>query len=118
MVKFKVLANNQRLMSSILRIDVEQKHKSDDSPFLLTSVAVILFILFSALASCAVRLNNSSYDFAVRSIAALALISMCQAIIICLSMSVHLEKTKALYSTLQAIVDANGWCNLFYAVLI
>lgn len=110
MAKFEILQNNQRFMSSILRINVEQQKKDPtklaDNFLSSISVRMILLILFSTVVSCTVRMTSSSYDFTVRSIAALALVSTCQAITICKSMNVHSQKTVTLYQTLQAIVDS------------
>lgn len=109
MVKFKILQNNQRFMASILRINVEQQKKGPLKKLvdnLSIPVRMILLILFSTVVSCTVRMTSSSYDFTVRSIAAFALISTCQAITICMSMNVHLQKMVTLYQTLQAIVDS------------
>lgn len=112
MIEFKVLQNNQRFMSSILRIDVEQEKnpwmKSADEFFTSFPVLLILFGLFSLLVASAVRMHNNSYDFTARLVAALLLIAMCQAIIIFLSIGVHIKKIVALYHTLQTITDNEG----------
>lgn len=97
-------------MSSILRIDAEQQKKDSFMKFVnnffpTIPLLMILVILFSTLVSCTVRMTNNAYDFTVRSIAALALITVCQAITICINMNAHIQKTVTLYETLQAIVD-------------
>lgn len=112
MEKFKVLQNNRRFMSSILRIDVEQKTnpwmKSADNFFTSIPVLLILFILFSIVVSSAVRMQNNSYDFTARLTAALLFIAMFQAIIVLLNMGLNIQKIAALFATLQTIVDSEG----------
>lgn len=112
MSKFTVLQNNQRFLSSILRIDVEQKKhprmKSTDQFFKSIPVHLILIILFSLAASSAVRTHNSSYDFTVRLAASLIFIAACQVIVIFLAIGKNVQTIVALYRTLQAIVDSEG----------
>lgn len=107
-----VFQNNRHFMSSILRIDVEQKRnqwmKSTDKFFESIPVLAILFIMCSAAISNAVRMHNDSYDFTDRLAASLMLIAMSQAITIFLSMGMHMKTIVTLYRTLQAIVDRAG----------
>lgn len=112
MAKFKVLQNNQRFLSSVLRIDVERKNdarlKSADSFFTSTPVLSMLFIFVSVFISNAVRILNSSYDFTDRLAAALLFIGMCQTITIFLSTGVNMPKSLDLYQALQEIVEGEG----------
>lgn len=103
MAKFKVLQNNRRFMSSIFRIDVEQKNNRWLIPFLLISL-----ILFSTLLSNVVRMCNNSYDFPTRMVAFCMFILMSQPIIILFEVGVSIQKIVALYRTLQVIADSDG----------
>lgn len=118
MEKFKVLQNNQRFMSSILRVNVEPGKnpwmKSVDTFFTSIPVLWMLFILFGIVISSAVRMHNNSYDFTSRLTAALVFIAMSQAFIILLNMCMKMKNIIALYRTLQAIVNGEGIYDIFY----
>lgn len=99
-------------MSSILRLDVEQKNrrwtKATDNFFTSIPVLLVLFVLFSALISSAVKSANESNGFTVRLAAAYLFIAISQAITIFLSMGANVQKIVVLYRTLQTIVDSEG----------
>lgn len=120
MDKFQVLQNNRRFMSSILRIDIEQKNdarlKSADKFFTSVPVLLILFVLSSALLSSAVQMHSNSHDFTVRLAAALVLIAMCQAFIVLLDMGLNMKDIVTLYRKLQTIVDREG-INLTFEII-
>lgn len=112
MSDFKVLQNNQRSMSTILRINFEQRNnrwmKSTNEFFTSIPILLILFIQFISLVISAFTLHNNSYDFSTKSAYALAIIALSQAITILLNMGLYMQKTVDLYHTLQAIVDSEG----------
>lgn len=112
MAKFKVLQNNRRFLSSMLRIDIEQKNdaqlKSADKLFTSIRLTLILFFVFSILISSAVRMHNDSYDFTVRLSAFYVFIAIFQEITIFIDMGANMQKILALYRTLQQIVGSEG----------
>lgn len=116
MAKFTVLKNNRRFMSSILRIDVEQKKnpwmKTANQFFTSIPVLAILFILLILCVISAFSLHSSLYNFTVKLTHFLAVIALCQAFTIFFNVGVYIEKTVDLYRMLQAIIDSegmNGW---------
>lgn len=115
MEKFHVLQSHRRFMSSILRIDVEEKAnrwmKSTDKFFESIPVLLIFFILFSASISSAVTVSTQSNGFTIRLAMTLMFIAMCQASTILLNTGVNMQKIVVLYRTLQTIVDSKCMIN-------
>lgn len=99
-------------MSSILRLDIEQKNNrwTIFSHKFFTSIPVLLMlvVLVSVLISSAVKISIQSNGFTVRLAATLVFIVISQATTIFLNSVINMQKIVGLYRTLQAIVDSEG----------
>lgn len=114
MSKFKVLESSQHFLSLLLEIDIKQHPNQNLSgklpnQFIKSRPVYLIFVLlFSIQLSCYVKIFHSFDDFSTKLVAALAIITIYQAIAIFLNVIFDMPQIAALYQTLQIIVDGEG----------
>lgn len=114
MSKFKVLESSQHFLSLLLEIDINRQPNHNlleklPNKFIKSRPVFLIFVLlFSIQLSCYVKIFHSFDDFSTKLVAALAFITVYQAIAIFLNIVFDMPQIADLYQTFQTIVDGEG----------